>query len=676
MASHVSFSSSNRRQWALAAGYSIVLLWINAYIVRDLFSFHTAPMNSMHGFWMALARRAEGSWFSPAWWPYWDCGIPFEATYTPLVPALTSLFHAIRSVPYDAAFGSVTALVYCLLPLTLFLMSWALTRSPGYSFGAALFYSLTSVTEILVPDGEFRLGKLWDARRLFVMSFWDDTPHLAALAFLPLAILFLALAIQKRRVIYYAAAATSIAIMTTASAFGPAIIVMSAVCLLFVLRREEWQRNVLLTAGIGAYGYLMAMAFVPPSLLLAIRETASVHEEEKWTAGSLTALALVVVGWTLLWHLIRHRVKDWRMQFFALLAYLMASVPMLAQYLNRRLLPQPGRYKFEMELALALVVAFGARPLLEKMPTAIRRAVILLLLALAVEATLAHRKMEKAYTIPQDVTKTVEYRAAVWADKNLAGTRALLPGSVGQWANAFADVEQFAGGSWSIATNRSQQNANAAILFGSGGTAEEDARLSLVWLKAFGVGAVGVSGRESKEFWKPFAHPEKFEGVLPALWSEDGVTIYRVPSRSPSLAHVVPEGAIVRHAPVDGKDSAEASRYVAALEDALLPTADFAWRGRNQIRIRTTASRGQAVSVQVGYHHGWHATVGGQARRVYKDGLGLMWLRPECAGPCEIAMDYDGGWELKLCRAVSYLAITGVLVVPVVLAVRRRRART
>ena len=31
-------------------------------------------MNSMHGFWVALARHGGHSWFQPSWWPYWDCG--------------------------------------------------------------------------------------------------------------------------------------------------------------------------------------------------------------------------------------------------------------------------------------------------------------------------------------------------------------------------------------------------------------------------------------------------------------------------------------------------------------------------------------------------------------------------------------------------------------------------
>jgi hypothetical protein len=40
-----------------------------------------------------------------------------------------------------------------------------------------------------------------------------------------------------------------------------------------------------------------------------------------------------------------------------------------------------------------------------------------------------------------------------------------------------------------------------------------------------------------------------------------------------------------------------------------------------------------------------------------------MWLRPGHTGACEVVLDYDGGWELRLCRWLSWLAIAGLAVV-------------
>src|SRR5215469_12776156 len=308
-----------------AVAYAAILLWINLYIARDFFSGHTAYMNSMHGFWIALAQRGGGAWFHPTWWRYWDCGIPFEAAYAPLVPWLTAACAAIFRTPFDVAFSSVTGVVYCLAPISLFVMAWGLTGAAGTSFIAALFYSLASPTQLIVPDGEFRWDRIWEARRLFLASAWDDTPHLAALAILPLAMLFLALAIERRRRVYYAAAALCSALMATASAFGPVMVAMAAAGLLAATPAKEWKRRALFIAAIGAYAYLMAIAFVPPSVLRAIRESTAMSDEEKWTLGSITGIALALLGFMILRYLLRRFKANPRVAFFAYFAWIAGS---------------------------------------------------------------------------------------------------------------------------------------------------------------------------------------------------------------------------------------------------------------------------------------------------------------------------------------------------------------
>ena len=653
-----------RREGLMALAYAVILLWVNAYVCRDLFGTPASHMNSMQGFWIALAKRAGNSWFWPDWWPYFDCGIPFEFAYAPLVPALTALGASIRGIPHAVAFQSVSGLAYCAGPVTLFVMAWLLTRAPGYSFAAALLYSLTAPTQLIVPDAAFSWQSFWDARRLFLISVWDDTPHLTALVFFPLAVLFLALAIRRGGRFYYVAAVLSIALMTLASDFGPTLMAMAAFCLLFVLPREDLGRNIAVTAVIGVAAYAIVSPFLSPTEIGSIHR-AAVDAGEGWTMGSVTALAIVVLGWVVLWRYLPRWTKDWRVQFFALFAYLASSIPILFSYLHRRLLPQPSRYKFEMEMALPLVLVFGLRPVFERASKPLKAALIFLLVALAGEQVVGQRHAAKALLRSEDVTRKIEYRTAVWAERNLPpGTRVMMPGSIGQWTDAFTNLMQFSGGSWSVAYNGEQQWALRAIWNG-GDTPERDARVSLAYLKAYGVGAIAVSGPKSQEFWKAYAHPAKFDGVLPLLWREDDVSIYRVPQRSGSLAHVVPRSAIVVPAPRGDSGLADLERYDAALDDPSLPLADLRWEGRNRVRISAPSVRGQVISVQVTYHPGWHATAGGQARRIERDGLGLMWLDPGCSGACEIQLDYDGGWELRICRVLSYGVLFGLVVVMV-----------
>src|ERR1700733_7493879 len=63
------------RVWEViqAVGYAAVLLWLNAYVCREMFVRYTPHMNSMQGFWIAMAQHASRGWFRSEWWRFWDC---------------------------------------------------------------------------------------------------------------------------------------------------------------------------------------------------------------------------------------------------------------------------------------------------------------------------------------------------------------------------------------------------------------------------------------------------------------------------------------------------------------------------------------------------------------------------------------------------------------------------
>ena len=118
-----------------------MITWLNAYICRQVFFIEfTGKMNSMHGFWIAMANLAAEHWYKPSWWPYWYIGMPFEYTYAPLVPALTAAIARLSGISAAHAFQIVSGGVYCFGPLALFMMAWQLTRRAGWSFIAAVVY--------------------------------------------------------------------------------------------------------------------------------------------------------------------------------------------------------------------------------------------------------------------------------------------------------------------------------------------------------------------------------------------------------------------------------------------------------------------------------------------------------------------------------------------------------
>jgi hypothetical protein len=644
-------------------GLACLLLigWVNVYICRELFLTEcTRHMNTMHGFWIAIARLATTHWYKPTWWPFWDAGMPFEFTYAPLVPALTAFLAKITGWTVSHAFNAVSGFFYSLIPLTLFIMAWRITRAPGWSLAAALVYSLLSPTALILPDGNFQLSALWYLRRLYLNIFWDETPHLAALSLLPLVVLFLSRSLERRKPVYYALAGLFISLASLANVFGAAMSVIIALCLVLAMDRHAIARNLLLVSLIGAAAYLFISPFLPPSLIGAIQRDAHLSPEDRWALSSFTAFSATVLGCTALWSFLLPKIKDWPLRFFVLFAWITSSIPLLSKYGSRHFLPEPDRYKVEMEMALVLLVVFAIRSAVDKLPTAFKAGVAMLLLSLAAEQVVHARHLAKDFIRPGDNSQTIEYRVSQWIEKNLPGERVLLPGSLGLWSNAFSSTRQFSGSSWSTAPNPVQQLALEAICTGLD-PQERAGALSTLWLKGFGVQALAVPGPNSEEFWKAVANPQRFDG-LPVLWREDDVTIYRVPQRSASLAHVVPEGALVRHALRRGNmDTGEIRGYAAALDDPALPLARMEWHGFNEATVNTEAQKGQVISVQVSYHPGWRALVNGRTSEVFRDGLGLLYVRPNSNGPSEVKLTYDGGWESKLCRLLSASVLIAVV---------------
>jgi len=239
-------------------------------------------------------------------------------------------------------------------------------------------------------------------------------------------------------------------------------------------------------------------------------------------------------------------------------------------------------------------------------------------------------------------------------DRSFPGQRTLISGDPEYLYNVFSNNPQMIGGHEPTAPNWEQLVAVYTIYTGTG-AGEHDAEYSLLWLKAFGNQAVYVPGDKSRENYHGVAHPHKFDGLLPVLWHEEDDTIFGVPQRTRSMAHVIPAGAIVARAPVDGLDVGPIRPYVAALDDSALPIADMQWDGTSRAVLHAPMKRGQVLSVQVNYAPGWRATMEGREVPVRKDGIGLLVLDPGCEGPCEVHLDFDATPEAWFCRVLCGL---------------------
>lgn len=69
--------------------------------------------------------------------------------------------------------------------------------------------------------------------------------------------------------------------------------------------------------------------------------------------------------------------------------------------------------------------------------------------------------------------------------------------------------------------------------------------------------------------------------------------------------------------------------------------------------MRAQVEPSEVISTQINYHPGRHAQAGSTSLPIFADGLGFMAVDPQCSGDCEIAIEFDGGLESKVCRAAS-----------------------
>jgi hypothetical protein len=311
-------------------------------------------------------------------------------------------------------------------------------------------------------------------------------------------------------------------------------------------------------------------------------------------------------------------------------------------------------------MGFCLLIVFAVVALLSRFPAKAMVAAGALLLVACVPIFWQDSRFARRLIRPAEITSSIQFKQARWIQDHLPGQRVMVSGDTEFWFNLFANNPQLSAGHEPSAPNWMQRVA-VYMLYSGANAAAQDGPLCVLWLKAFGCSAITVPGPKSKEAYHPFRNPKKFDGLLPVLWHEEDDTIFGVPSRSPSLAHVIPASAVVSRAPIHGLDIEPLRPYVAAIEDAALPLASLEWDTPEHGRISTQMLPGQAISVQITYDPGWQASVAGRASRTRRDPLGLMIIEPDCRGSCVVDLEFKGGLERQVCSLLSWVALAAVL---------------
>ena len=644
-----------RRPWVLLS--VLVLSIVNLIIAAPLFGVEYSAYNgSIEGTFIAIARvmaKHPGQW---SWWPLWNAGMPFENTYLPLLHWFVAAFSGLTGWSAARSFHMVTAGIYVSSALAVFWMALVLSRRLAASFVATLAYSCFSVSALLVPAIRADAGGALNLRRLQILVYWGEAPHTLTLALLPVAVVCFVHALTTNAVKWKILAGVLAAAVVLSNAFGIVALAVALLCWLLAFRPQPWWRAPSIIAAIGVVSYCWTAPWMSPSMIRAIRTNPLAGGDLRYTAASWIALAILSGGYVLLWFVLQRVKTTPHVQFFALFGYVPTAIAVTWYGWQVALLPQPSRYQLEMDLALLLAVVFGGAAILDRLPRRIRSAAVAaVLIALALQ-TVHSVSYARGLIRSVEPGRLSEYKIAKWMDRNRHGDRAFIAGSSSFLYNVFTDNPQFQGGHIQFAVNPFIPGVVYQIQSGTNAGARS-AEVSVLWLKAYGARAISVSGPKSTDAYQAFANPRKFDGVLPLLWREGDDAIYEVPSRSPSLAHVIPAAAVVERTPIHGLDIEPVEPYVAALDDPRYPLAAFQWKGMSEAEIRATVDHGQVIAVQVTYDPGWEAYANGKRQPVRGDAIGLMVIEPDCHGPCEISLRYTGGKDRVVTRAMSLAAM-------------------
>jgi hypothetical protein len=640
---------SGARQTAIS---SVALFGLNAAIAWPLArAEYLDNLQSNEGAFMSIARFLLEHWPRVAWFPWFNGGTPLEKAYFPLVPALTAAIAWVGRCGPAHGLHLLAALEFSLGPVFLFLFARKVSGRLAPSLAAALVWSLLSPAA-LVPQIRHEMGTLWGLRRLHTVVYYGELPHNLAVSLLPLAWWLMARFWERPCARRFAPAVLVTAALLLSNAFGVTVAIISSAMLLVSLDKCGWQR-VISTAGVLLTAYLLICRFLPPSLLREVGAAApTLGGDYRATPGSLAIGALLVAALAVLWFAMRRCESVLR--FAALFTVCFGGIAVLWYTGGIALLPSAHRYILEAEAGASVALAFALARWLRP------EALILALALVVMDWRFAHHWIH-----PIDIAQSVAYRQARWIGTNLPGERVMVSGENEFWFNLFADNPQLAAGHEGAA-NWVERVAVYTIYSGHNAGAR-DAAISVEWLKTFGCGAITVPGPQSRDYFHPFRNPYKFEGLLPLVWRDNDDFIYRVPLRSPGLAHVIPAEALVTARPVHGLDVGPLSRYVAALEDPAIPAATLAWQNAERGRIVATVNPGQVVSVEITYDPGWRAWVAGRPALLHPDGLGFITIEPQCRGDCIVDLRFDGGAERRICAVLGILvalALTIGLLLP------------
>jgi hypothetical protein len=649
----------NRRRLSYFVDWLIIFLFV-AVLIRPLFRAKYLDLwGSIESTFIADARFLKDNWPHPNWQPNWYCGTRTDYVYPPALRYGTAVISkAVPKVLPARAYHIYIAFFYCFGIAAVYLFARVGSNSRMAGWIAAAATALISPSFLFVP--EIRIDSSWQMPyRLNVLVRYGEGPHMTALAWIPLALLFSYRAMQQWRPVSLALAGVCSAIVVSNNFYGAtslAILFPILAWAVYITHLDLWLWVRAAAIACIAYG-LTAFWLVPSYLQITLSNMRYVSSEGNlWSVW--VALA-VVIGFVLFSdHFARARRERAYMVFIcgALVVFVMNVLG--HHFLNFRVIGEPARLFPELDLVLILFsVEFLRRFWVGAMW---RKAVAGIVVAVALSTSYSYlQNSRKFFVSDPDPTDQVEYQMQDWMAQNMPQSRAFASGSVRFWYNAWRDLPHIGGGSEQGLLNPMVMPPQWEILLGEG------FNLSLWWLQLFGADAILVNEPQSREHYHDFKFPLKFKGKLD-IARDDGAgnIIYKVPRRYPSLARVVDRARADALPDIPGNgDEPSLTAWLDVIERGPEAPTQTQWHGTDALVVRAPVRDGQSVIVQVSFDSNWRAYVNGRRVPVRRNKLGFMTIDAP-PGTEEIRLEFPTPFSNKVGRVVtlaSLLLVGGLL---------------
>jgi len=604
------------------------------------------------------------------WNPFQYCGLPTHMWYLPGLPYLAAAaINLLPALKPEHVYRLTATALACMVPVTVFLISFYFTRSRKWSALAALLYTFSSPAYGLYGIIDADRGITYLPWRIQVLTKYGEGPHNAGLMLIPLALIACWRCAVRRGYASILLAAVLLAAVTlinwvAAMALGWCCLMMMIAGVRSAPRTGFLARRILAAA---ALAYLLACFWLTPRFIQttllnwpmdAFNYKVGYSQYGLW-AGLLALPALILLLFR------RWPDKDY-LCWLALCLAGFAWVVSVRYWFGVDTIPESRRYALELELFLFLIAAELLRMCFSHGGKRWREAGIFALAWISAWASLqAATYVARGWVMMRPVPKqeTVEYEVAEFLNSRQPRGRVFVSGGTRFRLNSWFLIPQVGGTFESGLRNRTPLYLIYHLRTGLGRPVDARGDDAVRLLRMAGAEYVAIHGPASQEHWKDIANPDMFEGVLERVYARDDNFIYKVPYHS--LAYFVRQDELAPREPV-GYDAHLSIPYVKAMDDPARPRLLTTWQGASRVEVAGEIPPDLLLSVLVSYDGGWRAFQDGQPLPLERGPIGYILMRPRPSTNSRIQLQYVGTWEHRafasLSAGVWILALAGLLV--------------